>query len=298
VERISIEDKRYPGALRLLETPPQTLTLWRPLGEGRVIAIVGTRTADDGALAYTRRLAGALAREGAIVASGGAFGIDNAAHEGALEAGGPTWLFAPCGINYARPEKHEPLYERIKESERSNILSVFADDDPGCINWKYFLRNAAMAALADEVVCVQAPARSGAMNTMKHARELGRPRWVAAPHPFVVDPGSMRGCEIEHASGAFLIPSTLELFVAQLLGKEPLPEVPVQLAVEGRFRAPSRPLVPEEERVLSALGPQPRHTDEIAEEVGLSAPNVATALLTLALEDVVVEGPGGFFRRN
>jgi DNA processing protein len=54
----------------------------------------------------------------------------------------------------------------------------------------------------------------------------------------------------------------------------------------------------DEARVLSVLTSEPKHTDEITEAVGLAAPNVATALLTLALEDVVVEGPGGFFRRN
>jgi len=279
--------------LRLLEQPPRAVSTWRELQEGKVIAIVGTRSAVPEALEYTKRLAGALAREGAIVASGGAFGIDQAAHEGALGAGGRTWLFAPCGIMHMRPDGNRHVYERIKESDGSNIISVLDDDDPGGMNWKYFRRNAAMAAFAEEVVCVQAGLRSGARNTMKHARVLGRRRWVVPSHPFV-DADGMLGCELEHELGAYVAPSRIEAFVARLLGKEPVPPVPLAIT----FKEPSRPLDPEEERVLSVLTVEPRHTDEIAVEVGLSAPTVATALLTLALEDVVVEGPGGFFRRN
>src|SRR5262249_14883684 len=116
-------------------------------------------------------------------------------------------------------------------------------------------------------------------------------------HPFV-EVEHMRGCEFAHDQGAHAVPFKLEQFVAHLLGKEPIPEVPAALAKDGRFKEASRALDPEEERVLSVLTVEPRHTDEISQEVGLSAPTVATALLTLALEDVVVEGPGGFFRRN
>jgi DNA processing protein len=132
---------------------------------------------------------------------------------------------------------------------------------------------------------------------MKHARAFGRRRWVVAPHPFV-DADGMYGCELEHELGAYVVPNRIDTFMAQLLGKEPVRLSPSAMAKDGRFTEPSRPLDPEEERVLGVLTVEPRHTDEIAEEVGLSAPNVTTALLTLALEDVVVEGPGGFFRRH
>jgi DNA processing protein len=231
------------------------------------------------------------------VASGGALGIDRAVHEGALEAGGTTWLFAPCGIEFEKPDKNKDLYERIKESETSNIISVFADDVTGCERAYYFQRNAAMAAMAGDVVCIQAGLKSGARNTMKYGRELGRRRWVVPPHPFL-GRERMRGCEAEVELGAHALPFHVERFVAHLLGKVPLLEVPAELVRTAPLEEPSRPLGEMEERVLSVLTAEPRHTDEIAHDVGLSAPNVATALLTLALEDVVVEGPGGFFRRN
>jgi DNA processing protein len=290
VKRFSIRDRAYPGRLRELVNPPATMTVWRALQRGIVVAIVGSRDADIGALRFTRRLAGCLAEAGVIVASGGAMGIDRAAHEGALEANGRTWLFAPCGIGLVQPKSNEDIYRRIKKSaQSSNILSVFEAEERGGLTWRYFRRNAAMAAMADEVVCVQAGIPSGALNTMKYARELGRRRWALPPHPFA-RPGAMAGCRLELERGALELPLEPEAFVKIVTGEAAPPAE--------RFKPLGRPPEGDEMRVLSALTSAPRHTDEITQEVGLAAPNVATALLTLALEDVVVEGPGGFFRRN
>jgi DNA processing protein len=298
VRHIFIDDRAYPRRLCELADPPQHIAVTRTLDAGVVVAIVGARDADPTALGYTRRLAATLVRAGVIVASGGALGIDRAAHEGALEAGGRTWLFAPCGMDHVIPHKNEDLYEEIKRCASSSVISVFPDAVRGGLRPHFFRRNAVMAAAASEVVCVQAGVPSGALNTMKYARDLGRRRWVVPPHPFF-DPGPMLGCQVELERGAHALPARIERFVEIVMGKaEPRGSELANSPAPIRYTAPRRPLEPEEEQVLSVLTSEPRHTDEIAEEVGLSAPTLATALLTLALEDVVVEGPGGFFRRN
>ena len=289
MRRLYLGERDYPPRLRELDRPPERVTIWRPLQDGIVVAIVGARSAREGAIAYTRELAAFLARAGVIVASGGAIGIDRAAHEGALRARGRTWLFSPCGIHFVQPKANEDLYLRIRADASSNIVSVFDDRVRGGLTPYYFRRNAAMAAIASEVICIQAGIRSGALNTMNYARRLGRRRWVARPHPFAGF-RAMAGCERELERGALELPFAPEEFLRIVLGGAPrAPE---------RFKPLTRPAECDEMRVLRTLTSEPRHTDEIAHEVGLSAPRVATALLTLALEDVVVEGPGGFFRRN
>ena len=101
---IPIGDPDYPSRLLALRTPPECIWVEGPLDvTTKRVAVVGTRAPSHAAKAFARDLARQVAAAGAIVVSGGALGIDTAAHEGALEAG-RTWVLAPVGLEVNFPQ--------------------------------------------------------------------------------------------------------------------------------------------------------------------------------------------------
>jgi DNA processing protein len=286
----------YPARLAREAGPPLEITISAPLVEAPVVAIVGTRHPCDESIAYARALAASVVAAGGIVASGAAFGIDTAAHEGALDAGGRTWAVAPSGSDFDVPQSNAPLYARIRASEGSAVVWPFPPDTRGR-SAPFLARNRVLAALAHALVIVEAGLESGARNAASWAYKMKRPVWVVVPapwqHPSTAAGGrkpDFAGCLKELERGAKLLADTDALFTAVGLNRDGSKTNP-----NGPLFA--RPLEEAEVRVLKALSSTPQHTDEVALRVGLDAPTVTTALLTLALEDVVVEGPGGFFRR-
>jgi DNA processing protein len=223
-----------------------------------------------------------------VVVSGGAAGIDGAAHEGALDAGGRTWCVAGTGHEHCYPKEHAELFERIAQGPGA-MLWPFAPDYAQRVG--FLARNEVLVALADAVVVVQAGLKSGALRAASCARRLNRPLWVVPVPPW--EPWSrpdFDGSRKLLGEGARPLMST-DSFLATLgLGHEATPR--------SDGTAPTtHSLSPIELGVFSATSTDPRHIDAIVEHAHLSAQAVSTALLTLALENVVVEGPPGFFRR-
>src|SRR5690606_22400838 len=149
----------------------------------RSVAIVGTRTPDPEAAELARDLAYELGQAGCVVLSGGARGIDAAAHEGALDAGSPTVAVLATGLASAYPPTHGALFGRI--ANRGALLTE-SDDEAAPQAYRFLRRNALLAALAKVVVVVQAPIRSGALSTAAHARRLGRDLLAVPWAPFDV----------------------------------------------------------------------------------------------------------------
>lgn len=171
---LRIEDEGYPAVLRRLSDAPEVLFVDGALdGLDRAVGIVGTRRATPAALALTREMARALAELGVVIVSGGAEGIDAAAHEGALDArSGRTIAVLPTALARPFPVRHAELFERI--SKRGARLTEHSD--PKRVLAAHFLqRNRIIAALSRAVVVIQAPSRSGALRTAVDAKALGLP---------------------------------------------------------------------------------------------------------------------------
>jgi DNA processing protein len=302
VQSISLApgDPNYPSALAALgssERPPPTLWLRGRMPAPPGVAIVGTRAPSAEAVAFTRGLAGALARQGIAIWSGGAVGIDAAAHEAALEAGGITVLVAGGGLDRPYPPQHRALFGRVLEHGGALVARVPDGTPPMPLH--FLARNEVLAALTMVTVVVQAGIESGARSTAAAARRLGRALCVV-PHPPWDERG--QGCALELVRGAQAIYGPAEVLTA--LGRPPPPPAPRR-----KKRAPApqaalplpppadEPLEPAEATVLAALGASSMHHDEVCERTGLPGSAVVGALLTLTLRAVVVEGPAGFFRR-
>jgi len=152
------------------------------------VAIVGTRAASPYGVRVAADLGAELAERGWTVISGGALGVDGAAHRGALAADGWTIAVLAGGVDRFYPSRHEALFREIIE-QGLLVGECPPGTDPGRL--RFLIRNRLIAALARGTVVVEAAARSGALNTAAHARRLGRPL-MAVPGP--VDSPTSVGC--------------------------------------------------------------------------------------------------------
>jgi DNA processing protein len=300
---LALDQPGYPQRLLDLEKPPASIVVAGPMPAGKTCAVVGTRKPTPEALAFTRQLAQAIVEHGGIVVSGGAVGIDAAAHEGALDAGGKTWAIAATGHTQVFPPEHARLFDRIAADGGAMIWPFEASRKADPLS--FFSRNGVLVALSETVVVVQAGIPSGALNAAAWARRLGRPTWAVCPPPWT---SGFAGCALMLDRGARPLTSVgmwlraVGLVRSGSRGRTTSP--PTSTAISTAAEIPSstplldRALTPSERVLLDALSATRQHVDEIAAKSGLCIATVATALLTLALENVVVEGPEGFFRRT
>jgi DNA processing protein len=302
---LSPENDDYPIRLDNLSKKPMLRTSGPLDHRGPAVAIVGSRSAIPEALEFTRDLSKRLAKVGALVISGGALGIDTAAHEGAMEAGA-TWCVAPNGIRHPYPSENSELFERIAASERSRMIWPFADNQRKDEETPKE-RNRILVGLARVVVVVQARFNSGSRNAAAHARRMARPLFFVPAAPWMTGfVGSM--LELSEGRGLLLAhPSQLFRFLALPWGgpgkawKLPLeqPRLPHLDPAEDAETASSDETWTDDERsIFSILSGRAQHVDHVVARTGLPTSATITALLTLSLKDVVVEGPDGFYRRR
>jgi len=272
-----------PPRLRDLPSPPERLFLHGELPRGPAVAVVGTRDPSAEAVSFTRAFAAELAAEGVAILSGGAKGIDTAAHEGALDVGGVTVVVTPAGFSHPYPKENADLYKRVV-STGGAYLSLFPDDVVAG-RPHFFARNSCLVALAHAVVVTQSPFISGAANAAKWARRLGRPLFVVPHSPWVTQG---KGAIQELRRGGRPLDRSQEVLkLLRSSGLHPLPAPPSQ----GELWPAAAPADPDP--VLEALRQGATHADEIAERTGLSLAAVQQRLLTLALSGVLVPGPLG-----
>jgi DNA processing protein len=161
----------YPRVLLDDRAAPPILSWSGVLPDGPAIAVVGTRQPSPDGLEVARGLGRGLAAAGVTVVSGMALGIDSAAHEGALLAGGPTVAVLAGGADIAYPRSKRALHGRIRESG-----AVLSEAPAGFVprRWCFPARNRIIAGLASATIVVQAAARSGSLITAELAMDLGR----------------------------------------------------------------------------------------------------------------------------
>jgi DNA processing protein len=171
---LSVFDDAYPLNLRAVHDRPPVLYVRGALtaDDTSAIAVVGTRRASEDGRRRATKLASQLAEAGHVIASGLAAGIDTAAHQGALEAGGRTIAVIGTGLNHCYPRENTDLQRRLGET--SAVISQFPPDQPGA-RWTFPQRNAVMSGLSLATVLVEAGDGSGARIQAERALEHGRP---------------------------------------------------------------------------------------------------------------------------
>jgi DNA processing protein len=185
MRRIIPSDPEWPGGLQTLgDDQPYALWLRGTVSDlaklsRRAVAIVGARAASAYGSYVAADLAASMAARGWTVISGAAYGVDGSAHRGAIGAGGMTLAVMACGVDRPYPAGHKDLLDTVAGSG-----AVISEWPPGCpvARTRFLVRNRVIAALSAGTVIVEAGRRSGALNTARHARDLGR-KLMAVPGP-------------------------------------------------------------------------------------------------------------------
>lgn len=250
-----LSDRSLPGRLQAAGWTRPVYLRGAPLTDGPAVAIVGARAASGAAMDRAHRIARHLAARGVCVVSGGALGVDGAAHRGALAAGGRTTVVLGSGVDVAYPRRHAPLFREVL-ARGGSLVGLWPDGTQPRAG-TFPQRNPLIAALSDAVIVVEADVASGSLSTARAARALGR---VVAAWP-----GS-RGCERLLAGGAAIVES--EADAERVLGSP-------------RHRAAAPPTDPIAAAVGAAIAAGARGVDEIVRRTGLSARAVLRALPSL-----------------
>jgi DNA processing protein len=320
------EGAALPPALRELPKPPVRIFAHGSLPRGPCVGVVGARDASPEAVTFARKFAFDLARRGIAVVSGGARGIDAAAHRGALDAGGVTVIVAPSSWELPYPEEHAGLFAEIVAKGGCH-LSPFAT---GVVarQHQFFLRNSILVAFSHALVIVEAGLQSGARNAARWARQLDRPCFVVPSAPWHVPGlGGLQELERGHARPIASIAPVLRLLEQRglhAIGLTSLPPGPSEVGSRTREpceavassaqAAPVKPAAVVSERVKSApraaalADPLERaileaidgglcFPGEIAEALSLGAGEVSHALLLLTLRGLV-QSESGVLRRS
>ena len=319
-------DSYYPEQLRAIDAPPLVL-----YGRGEpprlqdvpTLTIVGTRYCSSAGVYAAEKLAAVAAAAGITVISGGAVGIDAAAHRGALRAGGVTVLLMPCSLDVSYPRENAALRQSIVMNGGA-LLTEYA---PTAKAYKSHFRerNRILSGLSLATCVVEAPKRSGALMTAGFAREQGRDVYSV---PGDIDRACCKG------SNALLRKGAAPLCSGRDLLEEFSPRWGNRLNVEAaryteetykaagpavkeKQRAPAaraarweKPktaapaartcpdyLSPDAKTVFAGLGESPLPVDELAAKCGLPVPRVMAALTELELAGCVSPAAGQMYAR-
>lgn len=282
----------FPRLLREIPDPPVALSfLGRLPDDGAVpIAIVGSRRASAYGRNQAGRLAGDLAKAGATVVSGGARGIDTAAHEAALESGGRTIVVAGAGLGHPYPRENAALFEEIVARGGAIVSELACDEAPRAFHFPR--RNRVLAGLSIGTIVVEATQKSGSLITSRLASEQGR-EVFAVPGP-VTSPGSA-GPHALIQDGAKLVAKLADVVVELPPPWQEKLAVATESDVEGDA-ANLVDLQPDEERVLGLLDPaEPVQLDILADRIPIGIARLQVALFGLELRGAVEQLPGRYY---
>ena len=284
-------DDNYPAALREIYDPPLVLYVkgeLRPQDKNSV-ALVGSRQTTHYGIESARKLAYQLAYVGVTVVSGGARGIDTAAHQGALAAKGRTVCVLGTGINIVFPPENKELFERI--TENGAIVTQFPFNRNGD-RQTFAIRNRIVAGMTLGSVVVEANLTSGALITANFATEYGRQVFAV---PGRIDSPRSKGCHDLIKKGAKLCEGAEDILseFEYLFPASNRPPSPGETGV-----LPALELSENEQKAYDALDDEERSIDEIIRASGLPTSAVSVALLSLEMKRIVRQLPGKLFRRN
>ena len=284
-------DEDYPELLRQIYDPPIVLYVRGKLtpGDKNAVAMVGSRTTTHYGLETARKLAYQLAYVGVTVVSGGARGIDSAAHQGALAAKGRTITVLGTGINLVFPPENKELFEHI--TANGAVITQFPFNRQAD-KQSFPIRNRIVAGMTLGTVVVEANLSSGALITANFATEYGRQVFAV---PGRIDSPQSKGCHDLIKKGAKLCEGAEDI-LSEFEYLFPASNRPPSASETGVL--PALTLSENEQKVYDALSNEESSIDEVIRRSGLPSSAVSVVLLGLEMKRVVKQLPGKLFVRN
>jgi DNA processing protein len=240
------------------------------------VAIVGTRACSSYGKLVARKYAAELGEAGATIISGGALGIDAAAHDGGLSVGAPTIAVFAGGIDQPYPHQNLRLFRQMAEGAGCLVSGYAFGTKPA--RHRFLERNDVIAALADVVIVIEAPLHSGALRTAATARSLNRPLFAI---PGTIDLQSFKGSHALIRAGATLTDEPSQ--IAHSLGlADPAKSMP--------YEAPSELAA----AILNLLTTTPQGAEKLADQLGVSPQKLLAELTMLEIDEKVARDSGGY----
>ena len=288
---VTQSDPEYPESLRQIYDPPVVLYVKGGLSakDKNAVAMVGSRMTTHYGIETARKLAYQLAYLGITVVSGGARGIDTAAHQGALSGKGRTIAVLGTGINLVTPPENVKLFEQI--AANGALITQFPFNRPAD-KQSFPIRNRIVAGMTLGTVVVEANLTSGALITANFATEYGRQVFAV---PGRIDSPRSKGCHDLIKKGAKLCEGAEDIlseFEYLFPPSNRLPS-PSQTGV-----LPALELGEHEQKVYDHLSHEEIGIDDVIRKSGLPSSAVSVALLSLEMKRLVRQLPGKMFLRN
>jgi DNA processing protein len=289
---VTQEDLDYPPSLKEIYDPPIVLYVKGSLSskDRNGVALVGSRQTTHYGIEVARKLAYQLAYVGVTVVSGGARGIDTAAHQGALAAKGRTIAVLGTGINLVFPPENVELYNRI--AENGAVITQFPFNRQAD-KQSFPIRNRIVAGMTLGTVVVEANLSSGALITANFATEYGRQVFAV---PGRIDSPRSKGCHELIKKGAKLCESAEDILseFEYLFPSSNKPPAPNETGV-----LPALTLSDAEQKAYDCLQTNDETSiDEVIRHSGLPASAVSVALLGLEMKKMIRQLPGKMFLRT
>ena len=281
-------DAEYPEALRHTHDPPAALYVRGQLQatDALAVGVVGSRRCTHYGAEQAGRFGQLLGRAGFTVVSGGARGIDSAAHRGAMAAGGRTIAVMGCGLSTLYPPENADLFEQIVADGAGALLSELPMRT-AVLSGNFPTRNRIISGLSLGVLVVEAARRSGSLITARVAAEQGREVFAL---PGRVDSPMSQGTNELIRDGAILVQNLADML-------EHLGEVGESLAEDDTDATMAVPpgLDDRERKLYDVLCHGPASLDELVRRADVDSGQAASAMTMLVLKGVVVQRAGSVF---
>ncbi|MBQ4639141.1 MAG: DNA-processing protein DprA [Clostridia bacterium] len=285
VRAVFLGDEEYPSLLSHIPDPPDVLFVQgnpSALNAKRAVGIVGSRRTSRYGSSQARKIAGEMAAGGVCIVSGLALGIDTAAHEGALKAGGCTIGVLGCGHAHFYPAENKEMAKKMIASGGA-VISEYPPDTPG-LPYQFPVRNRIISGLSHALLLIEAAEKSGTHSTVNHALHQGRE--VFALPGNVDSPGSALPLKLLK-EGASICTCGNDILAA--MGWEE--KAPLQLSL--MENDPDA----ENDVILSALAVEEKSLEELIEITGLPASELSMQLTLLELNGRVERRAGRAYAR-
>lgn len=299
---LTLQDEGYPDMLRSLSDAPLVLYVNgspEPLNNGFGFGVVGTRQPGRDSVHIAMNISAELADAGMVIVSGGALGIDSAAHEGALRAGGKTVAVLGCGLGTRYLMENDALRHRI--AQNGAVISEFAPFSLAS-RFTFPIRNRIISGLSHGILVVEAGERSGSIITANSALRQGRDVF-AVPGNIVTS--AYAGANRLIHDGAVAVTSSEDILneYESLYGelirrnrpKKEVSAAPVPAAKPTAKRSDAA-LSPKEKAVYAVFGDEPLFPAEIALAAGLALAETTALLTMLEVQDYIESAPGGRYQ--
>jgi DNA processing protein len=285
-------DETYPELLKQIYDPPIVLYVKGALSvkDKNAVAIVGSRMTTHYGVEVARKLAFQLAYIGVTVVSGGARGIDTAAHQGAVHSKGRTIAVLGTGINLCTPPENKELFDRILEN--GAIITQFPFNRRGD-KQSFPIRNRIVAGMTLGTVVVEANLTSGALITARMANENGRQVFAV---PGRIDSPRSKGCHDLIKNGGAKLCESAEDILCEFEYLFPVSNQPSMLKDSPNL--PALSLSDHETAVYDIIDHEELGIDDIIRRSGLPASIVSVSLLGLEMKRLIRQLPGKVFVKN